>query len=536
MLRLDGRTGEGGGQLVRNAVVLAALTGQSLRVFNVRGNRRFGGGLKAQHMAAIDWIAAATHATVEGVYVGSHAIEFKPKHTLLPHDTSPGKPIELRAATPAASTSLMLQAVLPYVLFARPAVTARVPESATAPRAPVSIDLYGGTHVSWAPTFDYLDLVLFPTLEQWFGIMVERELVQAGWGTGPAYSEHGFVRLVVHPLAETAIIPKVPSLSVDRNGDDEITPPVIVAIDAIVLAPPDLLEPLSGALAREVAQTTVLSPNANELTVDLQFQRMEASGHDSRLYILLVARTDDSDNSAGSVRRWGRDYLGTETIKRTGGSGNTVGTKAKVKGGKKGTKSAQARKKEAAVAASDETAGSSAGGGFGWLCDRIARRVVLDLAEEVKQGGCGDSYLQDQLIIFQALAAGQTSFWRGEKTDEKGDESNDGAEVEKDEADGKEEKEEKEAGPVAYLKDAVEQLTLQEEEVTTKEVDEEDAKEGEEDATQKDSMPDDMTAPFGQGSLHALTARWVTAQVLPNVRWSANGTVCEGVGWTGVKK
>ena len=40
VVRLDGRTGEGGGQLVRVAVALAALTGTSLRVDNVRGNRQ----------------------------------------------------------------------------------------------------------------------------------------------------------------------------------------------------------------------------------------------------------------------------------------------------------------------------------------------------------------------------------------------------------------------------------------------------------------------------------------------------------------
>jgi RNA 3'-terminal phosphate cyclase (ATP) len=47
-VKLDGRTGEGGGQLVRVAVALAALTRTPLRIDNVRGNRegkRGGGGL-----------------------------------------------------------------------------------------------------------------------------------------------------------------------------------------------------------------------------------------------------------------------------------------------------------------------------------------------------------------------------------------------------------------------------------------------------------------------------------------------------------
>jgi len=38
-LKLDGSIGEGGGQLVRIASGLAALTGTPLHVVNVRGNR-----------------------------------------------------------------------------------------------------------------------------------------------------------------------------------------------------------------------------------------------------------------------------------------------------------------------------------------------------------------------------------------------------------------------------------------------------------------------------------------------------------------
>ncbi len=39
-LKLDGRTGEGGGQLVRVGIGLAALTGMHVRIDNVRGNRQ----------------------------------------------------------------------------------------------------------------------------------------------------------------------------------------------------------------------------------------------------------------------------------------------------------------------------------------------------------------------------------------------------------------------------------------------------------------------------------------------------------------
>lgn len=43
-IELDGRTGEGGGQLVRVAIGLAALTSQPVKITNVRGNRQGGRG------------------------------------------------------------------------------------------------------------------------------------------------------------------------------------------------------------------------------------------------------------------------------------------------------------------------------------------------------------------------------------------------------------------------------------------------------------------------------------------------------------
>lgn len=51
-IEIDGRTGEGGGQLVRIAVALASVCSQPVRITNVRGNRpggarRDGGGKQA---------------------------------------------------------------------------------------------------------------------------------------------------------------------------------------------------------------------------------------------------------------------------------------------------------------------------------------------------------------------------------------------------------------------------------------------------------------------------------------------------------
>lgn len=56
-IELDGRTGEGGGQLVRIACALAAVTSQPIRITHVRGNRggpRGGGG---RSFPILPWLA-----------------------------------------------------------------------------------------------------------------------------------------------------------------------------------------------------------------------------------------------------------------------------------------------------------------------------------------------------------------------------------------------------------------------------------------------------------------------------------------------
>ncbi|KAF4613382.1 hypothetical protein G7Y89_g15507 [Cudoniella acicularis] len=37
--------------------------------------------------------------------------------------------------------------------------------------------------------------------------------------------------------------------------------------------------------------------------------------------------------------------------------------------------------------------------------------------------------------------------------------------------------------------------------------------------------------PFGDGSTHTSTVRWVTSQLLPHLKWIDRGRICEGVGW-----
>jgi len=141
MIEIDGSYGEGGGQILRTAVSLSALTMRPVRINNIRAGRPKPG-LKKQHIAGIEVTGKIVGAEVRGLEVGSTSVEFVPRERV-------GGKISYDVGT-AGSVSLVLQAALP------PAVLS--PE-------PISFDLRGGTDVKWSPPVDYLHNVFAHTLE-----------------------------------------------------------------------------------------------------------------------------------------------------------------------------------------------------------------------------------------------------------------------------------------------------------------------------------------------------------------------------------
>lgn len=133
MLTIDGSTHEGGGQLVRSAVALSAITGTPIVIEKVRENR-VTPGLAAQHLAAVKAVAGMCGAEAKGLFVGSRRLEFVPG--MLRYND-----FFLDVGT-AGSVSLVLQAWFPVALH-------------TGGRLVVE----GGTEVRMSPTIDYLDRV-----------------------------------------------------------------------------------------------------------------------------------------------------------------------------------------------------------------------------------------------------------------------------------------------------------------------------------------------------------------------------------------
>jgi len=156
VIEVDGSHGEGGGQLVRNAAALAAVTGQSVRVTDIRAKRP-NPGLAAQHVAALRAVAAIANAEIVGLEPGSRQILVKP-------GTIGGGKHRVDVGT-AGSVTLVLQACLPPALLAP---------------APTELHLTGGTDVKWSPPLDYFRFVFLPLLER-MGGHVEVELVRRGY-------------------------------------------------------------------------------------------------------------------------------------------------------------------------------------------------------------------------------------------------------------------------------------------------------------------------------------------------------------------
>lgn len=152
---IDGSTGEGGGQVVRTSLALAAVRGERVVIENVRAGRD-DPGLGAQHLACVRALDALTDATVEGDERGSERVVFEP-------DAPRGGTYEVDVGTAGAAT-LVAHAVLPAALHADGDVEFRI---------------CGGTHVRWSPTFEHLSRVFLPLLRD-AGANVEAELVRRG--------------------------------------------------------------------------------------------------------------------------------------------------------------------------------------------------------------------------------------------------------------------------------------------------------------------------------------------------------------------
>jgi RNA 3'-terminal phosphate cyclase (ATP) len=156
MIVIDGSEGEGGGQVLRNALALSLVTGTPFRIENIRGGRDRPGAMR-QHVTAVEAACAVGGAECEELKVGASSLTFEP---------GPIRPGDRHFAVgTAGSTSLVLQTVLLPLMLAD---------------SPSRLVLEGGTHNSHAPPFDFIARVFLPLLNL-MGPKVSATLVRPGF-------------------------------------------------------------------------------------------------------------------------------------------------------------------------------------------------------------------------------------------------------------------------------------------------------------------------------------------------------------------
>lgn len=173
MIEIDGAHGEGGGQILRTAISLSAVTGNEVRISNIRAGRP-NPGISPSHVTSIEAVAELCDAEVDGLFAGSKKIVFKPNPLT-------GGTFDLDVGT-AGSISLVVQSCL-------------LPAAVSKSR--VNLVIKGGTDVRWSPPIDFMRLVHLPILAR-FGPTCDLDINSRGF-----YPEGGGeVAVEISPVAK----------------------------------------------------------------------------------------------------------------------------------------------------------------------------------------------------------------------------------------------------------------------------------------------------------------------------------------------
>jgi RNA 3'-terminal phosphate cyclase (ATP) len=156
IVTIDGSAGEGGGQVLRTSLALAAVTQKPFIIENIRASRQKPG-LMRQHLTAVQAATAVSGAKVSGDELGSRRLTFEP-------DKVRAGEYHFSVGT-AGSACLVLQTILPPLLVAD---------------GPSVVTIEGGTHNPWAPPFNFLSRAFLPLLAR-MGAPVTAELERHGF-------------------------------------------------------------------------------------------------------------------------------------------------------------------------------------------------------------------------------------------------------------------------------------------------------------------------------------------------------------------
>ena len=366
-IHLDGSTLEGGGQLLRVALSFSSLTGIPIHITNIRGKRPGKtGGIRPAHLAGAEWLARATGAETTGLEVKSRELIFRPtsrcKQRKNPmsgnQEGIPGvwKGIYDDSGRLVRWDSFICMSTPGSVFLVLQAILPYI--LLCAPSVPLDTSSLESGSIDPVP--------IQITIEGGTNV-----------SNSPSFE---YIEQVLLPMLNLKFgIPPL-SMKLNKMGWSQGRPDIgSVTFRIIPLQYSFHIPSFSftdrGELARIhisiLAPGTSIRKNIKEKViehisrrhpgVEILFPRDEDSMHPKRLYLLLVAETT-------FAYRLGRDWL------------------------------------------------------FDRKCDflkaavPLVLQVVEELDKELAHGGCVDEYLQDQLVVFQALAQGNSAVHLGMDT------------------------------------------------------------------------------------------------------------------------
>jgi RNA 3'-terminal phosphate cyclase (ATP)/RNA 3'-terminal phosphate cyclase (GTP) len=171
LIVIDGK--EAGGQILRTALGLSAITSKPIKVINIRGAKKGGVGLKTQHLEGVLAVAQLCNAEVKGAALGSTEIEFIPKKL-------ENKELNVKIST-AGSIGLLYQSL-------------QIPAAFTDDI--VRINVNGGSTASlWSPPITYIQNVFLPIVRK-MGYNAEIKIIKHGF-----YPKGGSeTEIIVYPI------------------------------------------------------------------------------------------------------------------------------------------------------------------------------------------------------------------------------------------------------------------------------------------------------------------------------------------------
>jgi RNA 3'-phosphate cyclase len=256
IVMIDGSKGEGGGQIIRTALALSAITSKPFSAIDIRKGREKPG-LKAQHLNCIDALKKLCNATCEGAEIGSQQLNF------FPGKIDP-KTVSVDIGT-AGSVSLLMQSLLLPAMLAG---------------GKVRLKIKGGTAGKWAMPYDFFNSVFLPQLRRYADI--DAKLVRRGYyPKGGGDIDIVFKGKQTFENRETA-----PKLNLTEQGK-------LFAIKGLSIASSDLEKAQVAERQARAAKhmlSRFVTPN-----IDVQYCETLSTGSEIILWAVFSKRPDEVD-------------------------------------------------------------------------------------------------------------------------------------------------------------------------------------------------------------------------------------------------